>query len=52
MANGSTVCTNATVFLNDGVIMDRNGGTATISFVRGNLVVSAPRSVHEMLSSQ
>jgi hypothetical protein len=29
-----------------------NGGNATISFIRGNLVVSAPRSVHEMLSSQ
>ena len=27
------------------------GGNATISFTRGNLVVSAPRSVHEMLSS-
>ncbi len=29
-----------------------NGGTATISYIRGNLVVTAPRSVHEQLSSQ
>jgi hypothetical protein len=29
-----------------------NGGDATISYIRGNLVVTAPRSVHEMLSSQ
>jgi hypothetical protein len=29
-----------------------NGGNCTISFVRGNLVVSAPRSVQEQLSSQ
>jgi hypothetical protein len=29
-----------------------NGGTATISFIRGNLVVTAPRSVHEQLTSQ
>jgi uncharacterized membrane protein YgcG len=29
-----------------------NGGNATISYIRGNLVVTAPRSVHEMLSSQ
>jgi hypothetical protein len=29
-----------------------NGGNATISFIRGNLVVTAPRSVHEMLSSK
>jgi type II secretory pathway component GspD/PulD (secretin) len=29
-----------------------NGGTATISYIRGNLVVTAPRSVQEQLSSQ
>ncbi len=29
-----------------------NGGTATISFFRGMLIVNAPRSIHEMLESQ
>ncbi len=29
-----------------------NGGTATISFFRGNLIVNAPRSIHEQLESQ
>jgi hypothetical protein len=29
-----------------------NGGTATISFYRGNLIVNAPRSIHQMLESQ
>jgi len=29
-----------------------NGGTATISFFRGNLIVNAPRSIHQMLESQ
>ena len=29
-----------------------NGGTATISFFRGMLIVNAPRSVHELLESQ
>ncbi len=29
-----------------------NGGTATISFFRGNLIVNAPRSIHEMLESE
>jgi general secretion pathway protein D len=29
-----------------------NGGTATISFFRGNLIVNAPRSIHELLESQ
>jgi hypothetical protein len=29
-----------------------NGGTATISFYRGNLIVNAPRSIHEQLESQ
>ena len=29
-----------------------NGGNATINFYRGHLIVTAPRSVHEMLSSQ
>lgn len=29
-----------------------NGGSSTIGFIRGNLVVSAPRSVHEQLSSK
>ena len=28
-----------------------NGGTATISFFRGMLIVNAPRSIHEMLES-
>ncbi len=28
-----------------------NGGTATISFFRGNLIVNAPRSIHEALAS-
>jgi hypothetical protein len=28
-----------------------NGGTATISFYRGNLIVNAPRSIHEELES-
>ncbi len=29
-----------------------NGGTATINFFRGVLIVNAPRSVHELLESQ
>jgi hypothetical protein len=29
-----------------------NGGTATISFFRGNLIVNAPRSIHEQLESE
>jgi hypothetical protein len=29
-----------------------NGGTATISFFRGNLIVNAPRSIHELLESE
>jgi len=29
-----------------------NGGTATISFFRGMLIVNAPRSIHELLESQ
>jgi len=29
-----------------------NGGTATISFFRGNLIVNAPRSIHVLLESQ
>jgi hypothetical protein len=29
-----------------------NGGPASISFYRDHLVVTAPRSVHELLSSQ
>jgi hypothetical protein len=29
-----------------------NGGTATISFFRGSLVVNAPRSIHELLESR
>ncbi len=29
-----------------------NGGTATISFFRGMLIVNAPRSIHEMLESR
>ncbi len=29
-----------------------NGGTATISFFHGNLIVNAPRSIHEQLESQ
>jgi hypothetical protein len=29
-----------------------NGGTATISFYRGMLIVNAPRSIHEQLESQ
>ncbi len=29
-----------------------NGGTATISFYRGMLIVNAPRSIHEMLQSR
>jgi hypothetical protein len=28
-----------------------NGGTATITFYRGNLIVNAPRSIHDMLES-
>ena len=30
-------------------VWEVNGGTARIAFFRGNLVVTAPRSVHEML---
>jgi hypothetical protein len=29
-----------------------NGGTATISFFRGNLIVNAPRSIHVLLESE
>jgi hypothetical protein len=29
-----------------------NGGTATISFFRGNLIVNAPRSIHQLLESE
>jgi hypothetical protein len=29
-----------------------NGGTATISFFRGNLIVNAPRSIHALLESE
>jgi hypothetical protein len=29
-----------------------NGGTATISFFRGNLIVNAPRSIHQMLENR
>ena len=29
-----------------------NGGTATINYFRGMLIVNAPRSVHELLESQ
>jgi len=29
-----------------------NGGTATISFFRGNLIVNAPRSIHQQLESE
>ena len=29
-----------------------NGGTATISFFRGSLIVNAPQSIHQMLQNQ
>lgn len=32
-------------------IWRENGGTASIGFIRGNLIVTAPRSVHEQLSN-